>query len=76
LRTNPLYFSDSKGLGQTLRHHTANRREYAVKSRAEVAVLKLIEAHRVELEDLCRCHSVSRLELFGSAVVRKRGQDP
>jgi predicted nucleotidyltransferase len=36
--------------------------------RTEVAMLKLIEAHRAELDDLCRRHHVSRLELFGSAV--------
>jgi hypothetical protein len=34
----------------------------------EVAILKLIEDHRPELDDLCRRQHVSRLELFGSAV--------
>jgi predicted nucleotidyltransferase len=36
--------------------------------RTAVATLKLTEEHRAELDDLCRRHHVSRLELFGSAV--------
>src|SRR5262249_20052728 len=31
-------------------------------------MLKLSEEHRAELDDLCRLHHVSRLELFGSAL--------
>jgi predicted nucleotidyltransferase len=31
-------------------------------------MLQLIEQHRPEVKDLCRCHQVSQLKLFGSAV--------
>ena len=62
--------------GQALRHHPGSRQEYAVELHTEFATLKLIEEHRAELDGLCSRHHVSRLELFGSAVVRKRGQNP
>jgi predicted nucleotidyltransferase len=34
----------------------------------DLAMIELIEAHRAQLEELCRRHHVRRLELFGSAV--------
>jgi uncharacterized protein len=32
------------------------------------AVIPIIECHRDEIEQLCRCHGVRRLDLFGSAA--------
>jgi predicted nucleotidyltransferase len=68
LRPNLAYFGYPAGLAQALCHHAGSRPDYAPKLRTEVAMLKLIEEHRPELDDLCRRHHVSRLELFGSAV--------
>src|SRR5262249_37825683 len=68
LRTNSVYFEDSAGSGQSLRHHAGTRRDHAVKLRTEVAMLKLIEEHPPELDDLCRRHHVSPREVFGSAA--------
>lgn len=38
-------------------------------------MIAAIEAHRAELEALCRRHHVVRLELFGSAATLRADQD-
>jgi predicted nucleotidyltransferase len=61
-------FGASTWFAQTLRHHAGSRRDYALKTRTEIAMPKLIEEHRAEPNDLCRRDHVSRLELFGSSM--------